>query len=70
MDMFRSRRRRRANGGGNVGIAGIVSVDTVVGTVSRTVDGGVYRRCEGCASDRSQQAKTGGLGAKHESAVP
>jgi hypothetical protein len=47
MDMFRSRPNRRANGGGNVGIAGIVSVDTVVGTVSRTVDGGVQRHGEG-----------------------
>jgi hypothetical protein len=47
MDMFRSRRSRRANGGGNVGIAGIVSVDTAVGTVSRTVDGAVQRQGEG-----------------------
>lgn len=57
MDMFRSRLNRRANGGGNVGIAGVIDVDTDVGTVSRTVHGHVSMHSGWCANDRSPQGR-------------
>jgi hypothetical protein len=39
--------RRAIHRGGNIGNATVVGVDTDVGTVSRTVDGGVQRYREG-----------------------